>query len=114
MTYSTGSESNLLVKQTFAFFIEQKAQVEHVRNGILKKMEWRTCSTAAVNLVGCPLQNDRHRLVVVTLNLLIGYPAVLLSGFYPAVPQKILYRYKIRIGVEHLGGHRVPVMPISA
>jgi hypothetical protein len=51
-----------------------------------------------------------HGIEVVPLDLEIGNPAVALRGLYVAVPEKILDRAQIGIGVEKLRGHRVPQM----
>ena len=54
-----------------------------------------------------PLQNHLHRLVVVSLNLEVRYPAVALRGGNLIMPQKVLNGSKISIGVEKLRGHGV-------
>ena len=51
-----------------------------------------------------------HRVEVIPLHFEIRYPAVALRGLDVAVPEKILDRAQIGIGVEKLRGHRVPQM----
>ena len=55
-----------------------------------------------------------NRLLVVPLDLEIGYLAIALRGLDPGVSQQILDRDQICIGIEQLGGHRVTLMPSSA
>jgi hypothetical protein len=52
-----------------------------------------------------PLQDYRHGLVIVTLHLEIGHPAVALSGFDPGMPQEILDGHQGPVGIKELGGH---------
>jgi len=53
-------------------------------------------------------------LLIITLHLQIGDPAVALSGPDPGMPQEILDAHQRRIRIEHLGGHGVTLMPSSA
>jgi len=61
-------------------------------------------------LLSClrPLQDHRHGLVVVSLDLEVRNPAVPLGGGYLAMPHKVLNGRKVRIGIEKLRGHSVP------
>ncbi len=54
-----------------------------------------------------PLQNHLYRLVVVSLDLEVGDPAVPLCGRDLTMPQEVLNGSKVCIGVEELRGHRV-------
>ena len=51
-----------------------------------------------------------HGVEVIPLDLEIRDPAVALRGLDVAVPEQILDRAQIGIGVEKLRGHRVPQM----
>ena len=53
------------------------------------------------------LQNQLHCLVVVSLDFEVRYPAVALSGGDLTMPQEILDRRKISVGIEKLRGHSV-------
>ena len=56
------------------------------------------------------LHDHLHGVEVIPLYLEIGDPAVALRGLDVAVPEQILDRAQIGIGVEKLRGHRVPQM----
>jgi len=53
-------------------------------------------------------------LVIIPLHLEVGDFAIALSGADLTMPQKILDDNQIGIGIQQLGGHRVPLMPNSA
>jgi len=53
------------------------------------------------------LQNHPHRLVVVSLDLEVRYPAIALGRGDLAMSEEILDRSQIRIGVQKLRGHGV-------
>src|SRR4030042_2900687 len=55
-----------------------------------------------------PLQDHGHGLMIVTLHLEIGHPAVPLGGFDPGMSQKILDGHQGRVGIKELRGHGVP------
>ena len=54
-----------------------------------------------------PLQNHLHRLVIVSLDLEVGDPAVPLRCGNLPMPQEVLNGSKISIGIEKLSGHGV-------
>ena len=56
------------------------------------------------------LHDHLHGVEVIPLDLEIGDPAITLRGLDVAVPEQILDRAQIGIGVEKLRGHRVPQM----
>ena len=56
------------------------------------------------------LHDHLHRVEVIPLHFEIGDPAVALRGLDVAVPEQILDRAQIGIGIEQLRGHRVPQM----
>ena len=53
-------------------------------------------------------------LMIIALHLEIGQLTIALCRLDPGMPQQILDRHQIRIGIEQLGSHRVPLMPSSA
>ena len=54
-----------------------------------------------------PLQDHLHGLIVVSLDFEVRYPAVALRGGNLSMPQEVLNRRKVRIGIEKLRGHGV-------
>jgi len=54
------------------------------------------------------LQNHPHSLVIVTLHLEVGHPAVPLGRFDPGMPQEILDSHQGSVGIEELGSHGMP------
>ena len=60
--------------------------------------------------VGCPFHYDLHGFEVIPSYFRVRYPAVPLCGSDGVVPQEILDRREIGIGIQHLCGHRMAKM----
>lgn len=56
------------------------------------------------------LHDHLHGIEVIPLNLEIGDSTIALRGLDVAVPEQILDRAQIGVGIEQLRGHRVPQM----
>jgi hypothetical protein len=54
------------------------------------------------------LHNLVDSLMIIPLDLKVGYIAIALSGADLAMPQKILDDNQIGIGIQQLSSHRVP------
>ena len=57
--------------------------------------------------VGCSLHDDLHGLEVIPSYFRVRYTAVTLRGSDRVVPQEILDRREIGVGIQHLCGHRM-------
>ena len=60
--------------------------------------------------VACSLHDNLHCFEVIPSYFRVRYPAVTLRGSDGVVPQKILDRREIGVGIQHLCGHRMAKM----